>query len=56
LAKGLADKAKNHDNAKARERNPAFHSITTLYKYLESLQRASRTGSPAVRFRCDMGR
>jgi hypothetical protein len=33
LAKGLADKAKNHDNAKARERNPAFHSITTLYKF-----------------------
>jgi hypothetical protein len=30
LAKGLAGKAKNHDNAKARERNPAFHSITTL--------------------------
>jgi hypothetical protein len=38
LAKGLADKAKNHDNAKARERNPAFHSITTLYKCLESLR------------------
>jgi hypothetical protein len=32
LAKGLAHQAKNHDNAKARERNPAFHSITTLFR------------------------
>src|SRR6266536_3185296 len=32
LAKALAHQAKDHDNAKARERNPAFHVITTLYK------------------------
>jgi hypothetical protein len=54
LAKALADQAKNHDNAKARERNTAFHVITTLYKALES-PRASRTGDPAVLLRCGKG-
>ena len=57
LARCPSPKGENSDKAKARERKPAFHVFTTLFEKSERpTQAASRTGSPAVLFRCHLSK
>jgi hypothetical protein len=57
LARCPPSQGENHDKAKARERKPAFHVFTTLFEKSERpTQATSRTGSPAVLFRCHLSR
>src|SRR5579864_6024190 len=57
LARRPPSQGENRDKAKARERKPAFHLFTTLFKKSErSTQTTSRAGSPAVLFRCHLSK